>query len=306
MPVMVRSNFQDIFDNLLPAIDSVYIQSRDLDESKAPWKKIFAVRRSNRQFENVTGFSGFPKFAPVGEGENVPLMTVGQLYDKKFLHTKWAGAWQVSEEMEDDDQYELVASLARAFARSFRYTKEVDMANVLNNAFGTEKAADGAAVLATHTLLNGNTISNKPATPTDFGVSAAQAAYDHFATLTDDQGIRIHLRPKYIVAHPSQRWIIGEVMRSQYQPATSNNAINVLFEENLVEVYWPELTDQDAWFMLADPGDVNGNGLRIYERQPFTTSTDFYVQNLTMISVGRGRWSRGVIDWRQIYGSEGA
>lgn len=306
MPVMVRSSFQDIFDNLLPAIDSVYIQSRDLDESKVPWKRIFAVRKSDRQFENVTGFSGFPTFSPVGEAENVPLMTVGQLYDKKFLHTKWAGAWQVSEEMEDDDQYELVASLARAFARSFRFTKEVDLANVLNNAFTTEKSADGAPVCGAHTLLNGVVVENFANPAADFGVSSAQAMYNHFATLTDDQGIRVHLRPKYIVAHPANRWVIGETLRSQYKPGTGNNEINVLAEEDLVEIYWPEITDQDAWFVLADPSDCNGNGLRLYDRQPFTASTDFYVQNLTMISVGRGRWSRGVIDWRQIYGSQGA
>lgn len=84
MPVMVRSNFPDIFDSLLAAIDQIYIQSKDLDETKAPWKKAFAVRKSDRQFENVTGFTGFPKFATVGEGENVPLMNVAQLFDKKL------------------------------------------------------------------------------------------------------------------------------------------------------------------------------------------------------------------------------
>ena len=96
MAVLVRSNFQDFYDNLLPAIDSVYIQSRDLDESKAPWKQLFAIRNSSRQFENVSGVSGFGQFANVGEGETVPLMTIAQLYDKKFTHLKWAGAWQIT------------------------------------------------------------------------------------------------------------------------------------------------------------------------------------------------------------------
>ena len=304
MSLMVRTNFQDIFDNLLPAIDTIYIQSRDLDESKAPWKQIFGVKKSKRQFEQVTGFTGFPKFGTVAEGADIPLMKVGQLFDKKFTHTKWAGAWQVSEEMEDDDQYELVASLARAFARSFRFTKEVDMANVLNNGFGTEDAADGSDVFATHTLFDQSTISNL--STADFGVSAAQAVYNSFATLTDDQGIRIHLSPAYIVANPAMRWVIGEVLGSEYKPYVATNERNVLYEESLKEIYWPEITDTDAWFVFTKPGDLNDNGLRIYERQNFTTSTDFYVRNLTMISVGRGRWSRGVIDWRQGYASQGA
>lgn len=304
MSLLVRSNFQDIFDSRLAAIDSIYMQHKDLDESKAPWKQIFAVRKSNRQFENVTGFTGFGQFGNVSEGENVPLMNIYQLYDKKFTHTKWAGAWQVTEEMEDDDQDELVASLARAFARSFRFTKEVDMANVLNNGFSTETSADGSAIWTTHTLQDASTINNSAST--DFGVSAAQAMYNHFATLTDDQGIRCHLRPELIVAHPNMKWVIGEVMGSELKPFVSTNERNVLNEETLSEIYWPEITDTDAWYVFSKPSAVGGNGLRIYNRAEFSVSTDFYVRNLTMISVGRGRWSRGCIDWRQTYASQGA
>lgn len=304
MPIMLRANFPDIFDSLLAAIDQVYIQSRDLDETKAPWKQMFAVKRSDRQFENVTGFTGFPQFTTVGEGVNVPILTTGQLFDKKFTHSKWAGAWQVSEEMEDDDQYELVASFARGFARSFRFTKEVDLSNVLNDGFTTETSADGSAVFATHTLYNGSTIANNAAT--DFGVSSAQTVFNHFATLTDDQGLRIKLSPTMIAAHPNMKWVIGEVLRSGYMPYQATNEINVLSEESLKELYWAEITDTDSWYVLCDPDSVNGLGLRMYNRQDFTTSNDFDVRNLTMISVGRGRWSRGVVDWRQAYGSTGA
>jgi len=206
--------------------------------------------------------------------------------------------------MEDDDQYELIANMARAFARAFRFTKEVDFSNVFNNAFASETSADGSNILATHTLHDGSTIANNVAT--DFGVSAAQTMFNHFATLTDDKGLRVYLRPSVILAHPNMRWVIGETLRSDYKPASANNDINVLSEESLEEVYWPEITDTDAWFASAKPSDVNAMGLRAYDRQPFTTSTDFKVENLTMISVGRGRWSRGCVDWRQLYGSTGA
>lgn len=309
--VLVRSSFQDIFDNLLPAIDAVYMQAKELDESKAPWQKIFRMKKSNRQFENLTGFSGFGQFATVGEGEDIPLMDIAQLHDKKFTHTKFAGAWQVTEEMEDDDKFDLVSGLAKAFARSYRFTKEVNFANVLNNSGTTETSADGAAIISdTHTLENGTVVDNNAGT-TDFGLSAAQAAYNHFATLIDDKGIRTPLSPRYLVGHPNNRWIFGEIMGSQFKPSISSvtggssdiNAINVLNEEDLQVILWPELTDTDAWWMIASPDSVNGFGLRGYDRQQFTTSTDFDVRNLTMISVARGRWSRGCYDWRQLYGS---
>jgi hypothetical protein len=304
MAVTVRANFPDIFDSRLAFIDSIYIQSKDLDETNAAWKKIFAIKSSDRQFENVTGFSGFDQFITVGEAEEVPTMNIAQLYDKKFTHTKYAGAWQVSEEMEDDDQDELVASMARAHARSFRFTKEVNMANVLNNGGSSETAADGSAIFATHTLWDGSTIANTAAV--DFGVAAAQTMWNHFATLTDDRGLRIKLKPKYIIANPAMRWVIEETLGSPYKPFVATNEKNALNDESLSRVDWAELTDTDAAYISCDPDDLNGNGLRLYNRQDFTTSTAFDERNLTMVTVGRGRWSRGCIDWRQLYRIAGA
>lgn len=304
MAIHVRSNFPDVFDNLLAALDTVYIQSRDLDETKAAWKQLYSIKTSDRQFENVTGFTGFAQFQNVGEAVEVPLMNVAQLFDKKFTHLKWAGAWQVSEEMEDDDQYELVSNMGRAFARAFRFTKEVNLANVFNNGATTELAADGSAIFATHTLYDGSTKANGVAT--DFGVSAAQTMFNHFATLTDDRGIRVRVSPTMIVANPAMRWVIEETMKSEYKPFTATNEINELANETLKPIYWAEISDTDAWYVSADPDSLDGNGLRLYNRQEFTTSNDFDVKNLTMISVGRGRWSRGCIDWRQVYGSTGA
>ena len=305
MAVQVRANFPDIFASLLPALDTVYIQSRDLNETNAAWKKLFSIKTSDKQFENVTGFSGFDQFINVGEAEDVPLMNVAQLYDKKFTHLKWAGAWQVSEEMQDDDNYELVASFARAFARAFRFTKEVNLANVLNNgATATEQSADGSNIFATHTLWDGSTQIN--GVSTDFGVSAAQTMFNYFASLTDDRGLRINLKPSMIFANPAMKWVIKETLNSEYKPFTANNEVNALNDETLTPYFWAELTDTDAWYVSCNPDDVNGNGLRLYNRQDFTTSNDFDVKNLTMISVGRGRWSRGCIDFRQVYGSAGA
>jgi hypothetical protein len=306
MAVHIRSNYPDIFDSLLAAIDTIYIQSRDLDETKAAYQKLFKVKSSDRQFENVTGFSGFPTIGQVGEAEEIPLIQVAQLYDKKFTHLKYAAAWQVSEEMQDDDQYELVATFARAFARSARFTKEVNLSNVFNNGFtaASEASADGSAIFATHTLWDGSTKANNVAT--DFGVAAAQTMFNHYATLTDDRGLRVKLTPKYILAHPNMRWVIEETMQSQYKPFVATNEINELSNSSLDSIYWAELTDTDAWYVSCDPDDLDGNGLRLYNRQDFTTSTDFDVRNLTLISVGRMRWSRGCIDWRQVYGSTGA
>jgi hypothetical protein len=304
MAVHIRNNFSDFFLDMLAGIDEVYHQSKDFDETNAAYKKLFAQRSSERSFENRTGVSGFGTFNNVGEMEDVPLMNTAQLYDKKFTHLKWAGAWQVSEEMTDDDNFEIVSGFARAFARSMRFTKEVDLANVFNNSLASERSADGSLIGATHTLYSGSTIANNVAA--DFGVSAAQAMFNYYATLTDDRGLRIRLKPKYIVANPAMRWVIEETMKSSQKPFTATNEINELSNEDLTSIYWAEIADTDAWYASADPNDLNGNGLVLYNRQDFTTSRDFDVRNLSAISVGRARWSRGCTDWRQLYISAGA
>jgi len=306
MAFHLRANFPDFFLDLLPGLDSVYMQAKDLDETKAAYKKIYFTKDSDSAFEQVSGVSGFDTFINVGEAEEVPLMNIAQLYDKKFTHLKWAGAYGISEEMSDDDNFEIVANMARAHARAFRYTKEVDLAGPLNNGGNSalETSADGSAIFATHTLYDGSTIANTVAT--DFGVSAAQTMFNHFATMTDDRGQDIGLSPKWILANPRMKWVIEETLKSSYKPFVATNEINAISDEDLSPVYWNRITDQDAWYVSTDPDALNGNGLRLYNRQDFTTSNDFDVRNLTMFVVGRGRWSRGCIDWRQLYRSTGA
>ena len=306
MAFHLRANFPDFFIDLLPGLDSVYMQAKDLDETKAAYKALYNIKSSDAAFENVSGVSGFDVFQNVGEAEEVPLMNIAQLFDKKFTHIKWAGAYGISEEMTDDDNFEIVASMARAHARAFRYTKEVDLAGPLNNGgtAATESSADGSAIFATHTRYDGGTTSNTVST--DFGVAAAQTMFNYFATLVDDRGHDINISPKYIFANPAMKWVIKETMESAYKPFAATNEINALNDETLQDNYWARITDTDAWYVSVDPADLNGNGLRLYNRQDFTTSNDFDVRNLTMFVVGRGRWSRGCIDWRQLYRSVGA
>ena len=122
MPVMLRNNYSDFYLSRLASLDAIYIQSKELDETNAPWEKLFKMKKSTRPFENLSGVTGFGTFGTVGEGEDYPSQSIGQLADKKLTHTKYGMAWTISEEMEDDDQDEIVASLARAATRAARLT----------------------------------------------------------------------------------------------------------------------------------------------------------------------------------------
>jgi hypothetical protein len=302
--ISVRANYPDTFLDLLAGLEEVYSQSRQLQAAKSDWKKVFSMKDSDTAFEQMASTVGFPKFGTVGEAADVPLYNGAQLFDKKFTHTKTAGAWQISEEMQDDDKFSIVADLGKSAGRSYRYTYEVDHANVINNGASTETAADGIAIFGAHVLYNGSTITN--GVSTDFSVSAAQAMFNHFRMLTDDQGIRIGLKPKYFLAPPHMLWVYKEVMKSEWKPYVATNEMNAVAEEVLTPIWWSEISDTDSWSVWADPDDVDGKGLVSFDRKGMETDVDFQVRNLTAISVIRGRWSRGCFEWRQGYGSAGA
>ena len=195
--------------------------------------------------------------------------------------------------------------MAKAASRSARFTKEVDLANVFNNAdSSTETSADGSNLASTHTLWNAATKSNL--VTTDLGVASAQTMFDHFASLTDDRGLRISVKPKYITINPAMKWVVGEVFGSKLKPYTTDNEKNMLADESITPVEWAEITDTDAWCVTADPADVDGLCLRIYDRKGYEVSNDFKIDNTTMLSVIRWRYSRGAIDWRGFYKSTGA
>jgi phage major head subunit gpT-like protein len=267
---------------------------------------IVKVMTSTRAYEEDYAKGGFGPLAEKGELEMTILDEPIKLGGVRFVHKSFALGYVISEEMRDDDQYNLAGDLAGALGKSSRYTAELYGHDVYNNAFTTAKYAgrDGKALIATdHPVAGtGGVWSNRPAVDVDLSQAALEAAWGNFQTQVDDRGMPIDITPERLLVHPSNVLFARRLLESAGMPGGNNNDINPI--QGMVRIVSsPYLTDEDAWFILGPPSEID---VRFYWRKrPDTTTWDDQDADATIHKI-KQRHSTGFGDARGTYGSTGA
>jgi hypothetical protein len=134
-------------------------------------------------------------------------------------------------------------------------------------------------------------------------VAALRTALNDIADTRDDAGKLIHWRAKYLFIPYEYRWLADELINSTTRPDTANRAKNAFDQDGLTVVSTPYLTDDDAWFLMAEPSKHN---VRTYWREKPNVMHDWDFEASAMKVKIRARWKRGWSDWRGVYGSTGA
>lgn len=272
------------------------------------YRMINNVTDSNRAFEEDYAIGGFGPLAPQGELEQTLLDEPFKLGGVRFYHRKFALGFVISEEMREDSQYNIMADLAAELGRSSRYTAELYGHDVYNNAFSSVKyvGRDGQPLISTSHPVpgTGGTLSNRPTIDTDISQAALEAAWANFQTQTDDRGIPIDLQPAVLLVHPTQVMLARRLLESASLNVTGANPGEINPIQGMVTIASsPYLVDQDAWFLLAPPGDID---IRFYwRRKPDTKTWDDEDTDATIHKI-KQRHSVGFGDWRGVYGSPGA
>lgn len=270
------------------------------------YRQIVNVKDSTRAYEEDFAYSGFGPLAQKGELESTILDEPVKLGGVRFIHKTYALGFEISEEMREDDQYNLMMDLAGDLGKSSRYTAELYGHDVYNNGFATTKyvGRDGKALFATdHPVAGtGGTLGNRPTVDTDLSQAALEAAWTNFQTQLDDRGMPIDMQPMRLLVHPSNVLFARRLLESSGYPGGNNNDINPIYNM-LTIVSSPYLTDADAWFILAAPDEVD---VRFYwRRKPDTRTWDDDDAEGTIHKISQ-RHSTGFADWRGTYGSPGA
>src|SRR5258707_1634276 len=96
------------------------------------------------------------------------------------------------------DQYNLFQQIPQQLAKSVRRTEETVVHSIINNGFSgattPATTADGQSIFnSAHVLVasTGTTLSNVPATSSDFSQSALEQAYIDIGRFVDDQNLPI-------------------------------------------------------------------------------------------------------------------
>jgi hypothetical protein len=189
--------------------------------------------------------------------------------------------------------------------KSFRQTKEIYGANMLNTAttYNSAIGGDGVALCSTSHPVDGYSIGNRPAVDVDLNEATllnAQASIR--GNFRDNAGLKIQARARKLVVPLALEPVAIRLLKTELRPGTADNDINAILSTSggIPDGYlvhdW--LTSNYAWFVLTDQ-----DGLLYLQRVSFETDmqVDFTTDNLLV--KGYERFSFGYYDWRSIYGS---
>ncbi len=272
------------------------------------WSAIFDTKdSSSKAYEEDVEGTGFG-LAPVKpEGSAISYDSHTQGATTRYTHVVYGLGFIVTEEEEDDNQYEKLAkSRTESLAFSMRTTKEIVHANVLNRAFSSSYVGgDGKELLATdHPSIAGDW-SNELAVAADFSEASLEDLMVQIAQAKNTRGHPIGLMGRKLIIPPALMFEAERVLKSTLRSGTAENDINAVKSMGLlpdgvaVNHY---LTDTDAWFVKTNAP----NGMTHFTRKAlaFVKDSDFDTANKKHKATER--YSAGWTDPRAMYGSPGS
>lgn len=301
MSLTIEAKLTQIFGvNAAPALKAVALDELEQHPDTRP--KLFGIESMDREITQWTKVSTFGQMVRTGEGELATKDAAAQLGLKTFTAVKYAKAIGITDEMVEDQRFDLINKLVRSLGRSAYDTQMAAAFNILNNAFASETSFDGSPIITqSHSTFTGMQ-SNQIASAADISLAGLKEGENYFRSITDERGKKLISQPAVVATTESFRHDAMELINTPFKPGSANNDINSLSSYEIVSS--PYLTDDDAWFMLTAPGSMS-NGLMIYNRKPLDTRLHEDTLAGVMYYKAEYRQALGCSEWRGIWGSQG-
>ncbi len=277
------------------------------DQHPAHWSRLFEVKSSSQNYEELVAQTGFG-LAPVkAEGSSTQYDSHAQGYTARGTNVAYSLGYIVTREELADNLYEKVSmGRAASLAFSMGQTREIVGANVYNRAFSTSfLGGDASALLVNdHATAAGNQ-SNILSTAADFSEAALEDITINIMDAKDSKGLNIALTPKSLHGPNQLVYDFERVLKSTLRVDTANNDISAINSMGVIPeaIVNPYFSDTDAWFIRTTGVE---SGLCWFDREPlqFTKDTDFDTDNAKAKAYMRFIPFWG--DWRTLYGTPGA
>jgi hypothetical protein len=276
------------------------------DEHPQQYTKLFDIKSSNKNYEELVEQTGFG-LAPVkAEGSSTAYDSHAQGVTSRGTNKAYSLGYIVTREEKADNLYtEVSMQRAASLAFSMAQTRENVGANVYNRAFNSSyTGGDGKELCATdHGSLSGNQ-SNELATAADLSEASLEDLTINIMDAVNSKGLKISLQPKSLIVPTALIYDAQRILESTLRVDSANNDINALRSMSVIPevVVNNYLTDSDAWFIRTNAP----SGLCWFDREPvqFTKDEDFDTDNAKAKAYMRFVPFWG--DWRGVYGSPGA
>lgn len=279
------------------------------DEHPAKWPAIFDSKTSNKAFSLNVQVEGFGQAREKDENTGAAFDDFAQGFTPKYINKTWALGFIMTEEAIDDQLYDQGTEKAEALAFSITTTKEIEGANVLNNAVDTNvimPGGDGLPLLSTAHINgpSGGTYSNKLAVDADFEEASLEDLLIIIGNTTNPRQLQIALEAIKLIGAVENQFEFQRVLMSVLRSDTANNDTNAVRDMNAVRDGFsinPYLSDTDAWFLKTNVP----KGLTYYTRRARRIRRDnaFVTGNARFIA--DERWSFGWSDPRGVVGTTG-
>jgi hypothetical protein len=196
---------------------------------------------------------GLPEEIP--QGQSFPTKEPIKGNNKTLTQTKYGYSIRFTEEFKRFNQWSVVEQLMKELRTHQSIFKNQKVFSVYNNAFSNSYDGwdTGKAMCATnHTLLNGDTFSNKPSTNLQLSVASLLAGLIHFDDIVNDQGLPYFQEPRNLIVPTALYPTARELLYSTGKPHEISNTLNIFqdYELQIRKVHY--LTSPTAWFITTD------------------------------------------------------
>lgn len=201
-------------------------------------------------------FMGSPLYSNVSEVQTVP-STTPMAGNKLTTYVQdYAQAKDISKDFFDDNMHGFYAKIIEDMAVKARVTMTNNAFAVFRGAFTTSLTADGAAIIGSHTLLNGQTYSNLVSGA--LTVATFNDALVKIAQQPDQAGVVLGNQGRYLVVPQPLFTHATQITQSALVADSANNNLNVYRSAFGITIYTsPYLGasaggSDTAWFLLAE------------------------------------------------------
>jgi phage major head subunit gpT-like protein len=271
----------------------------------AEYQYILDVQNSEKAYETDVPFGDFGVAKVKNKGASLEYDDMLSGNSKIYQHVTYALGAQIEwEAMQDDLYQDLSVKAGNGLSKALNQTKEITAANVFNNGYSSTTTWDGENLFSTgHKLLKGGTMSNMLATAAPLSEAAIEDACIAISRFVDDGDRIIKVLPMSLHIAPENQFVAQRILGSTLQNDTANNATNALrdmgkFPKGTFVNHF--FTNGDNWFIRTDVED--GGKLFLRNPNPITGMDDDFGTSDYRHKIMQ-RWSQGVSDFRQYFGS---
>lgn len=210
-------------------------------------------------------FTGGSYYSLHGVFEPARMYEPGRGWTMGFDPLIFRSAFRVPDEM---TQYRgNIASMVQNWARNLgaNAIQTIDLlwVNLLNNGFNAAYPIyDTLPLFSTaHPLRNApGVFANRPVSGAALDENTLAAGLTYFMNIADDDGMSMAMTPKYLLVPTTMHLLAEQLVGSQSPLAAPNENVRSRVYQKLQVISSPKLTSATAWFILAEPSELQSQG----------------------------------------------